>query len=328
MRRLTSYSHSTRGPSTTSFAKRVWEPRAGFSNIIAMLIGSVLVFTIVFPLNIYLQDLRTLYDRAVEERTVFDDIRVRETIDLDVYEIFNQSAPNYRHMMLRVYNPGDIALTIQRIIIVETSASGPPTIIPVNSPNSHPPLPIIIMPRGPTLEIDSGFAAQAGVAYFAKIASARGNILLPAQTALIGGQGVSSDQSQTYSYALAVTISGMKPGKTYNFTLLGNVAYSPYTLTWKATATNKDQSLAFGVNPGEYVLSLTINDWSKTITIKAPETLGVVIQVDDNAPVDAFKTELNAPKIIKLNNVFDVSVTVKNNLGLSLSNVFATLSMS
>lgn len=302
-------------------------PEAGFSNIIATLIGSVLVFTIVLPLNIYLQDLRTLYDRAVEERTVFDDIRLREDMDLDAYEIFNQAASNYRHIMLRVYNPSDIALTIQRIMIVAVSPSGQPTIVPVNGPNSNPALPILVMPRGPTLEIDSGFVAQAGVTYYMKVATARGNMFLPAQTALVGGQGVSNSQSQTYAYALAITISGMKPGKAYTFSILGNVPYSPYTLVWKATAFNKDQSLAFGVNPGEYVLSLNTTDWSKVLTIKVPETLGVVFQVDDNAPAGAFKTQLDAPKKVKKNNVFEVDVTVTNELGFSLSNVVVTLSL-
>lgn len=302
--------------------------KAGFSNIIAMLIGSVLVFTIVLPLNIYLQDLRTLYDRAFEERTVFDDIRLREDIDLDVYEVFNQSASNYRNIILRIYNPSDVAVTIQRIIIVAVSPSGQPTIVPVNAANSNPAVPIVVMPRSSPLEIDSRFAAQAGVTYFAKVATARGNIFLPAQSALVGGQGVSSTQSQTYAYALAITISEMKPGKTYTFSLLGNVPYSPYTLVWKATAFNRDQSLAFGVNPGEYVLSLATTDWSKVINIKVPDTLGVVFQVNDSVPADAFKTELEAPKKVKKNNVFDVDVTVENNLGFSLSNTVVTLTLS
>lgn len=253
--------------------------KAGFSNIIGLLVAVAIIFTILLPLNLYNQDLQNKLIHTVRERKALDDMRFNERLRLNAFEVLDDTKPNKNHIIIIAENIGKYPIIIVRIIIARESFNGNATIIPIDGLNSDPPLPYILLPQNITY-IDTNVVAEEGVKYYIRVVTSRGNIFLPNENILIGGKG--AGQSSAFPYLFGVTITNMRNGKDYNFTLIGNVPYSPFTVNWQATASNIHQSFIFGVSPGDYILILKEDgDEIYRRVVRIPEIIAVIIDVEN-----------------------------------------------
>jgi hypothetical protein len=131
--------------------------------------------------------------------------------------------------------------------------------------------------------------------------------------------------SSPYPFTLTVSIINMHRGKTYTVevTPLDNGTVSPKTFTHKATASNENVTVAFGVTAGTFRVTLYEGNRLKDLgnqnpqTVKVPDYTSVVFNLGRIviSPVD-LEVVIVAPREVKLKGresevVVQVSVYVK-----------------
>ncbi|MEM4373535.1 MAG: hypothetical protein QXI97_00875 [Nitrososphaerota archaeon] len=286
--------------------------RSGLSNIVALVFGVAIVFVSIMPLNIYMQNLKSAYDSAVEQRLIYDSLRLKENLDTIAYpEVTDNNL-----LVLNITNVSEVPVLLKRVFISYNSSTGPNLqVIGVD----------VMLMQGDKIRLETGFQISEEALYYVKVSTARGNIFnavpYPIAIGLEDGQSVF-----TYPYALTVTIKNMRPGKEYTFRLEGNVPYAPYSLTWKATGSNKDQTLAFGVNPGQYLLTLIGDPRSPpcTISIAVPDILTVIFDLDLDIWISCqysgyMELEIESPDDVSKGETAQVTVRVTNFMGGDVS---------
>ncbi len=294
--------------------------KKAISNIIAAIIMFVILFSIIIPLIFYIQNENVLYDSSVIERRSLDYYRSQEDLEVHAYE----DLKDYNKIKVEAYNRGDISVIIERIWIIDRNSSLDGIYIFENNSDCKPDLPYLLNPREKVVTFDSGIKAKTGHFYDIKIVTRRGNIYIPKESPLHGGHG---GNPATYAYSLVVTIVNMHPGTTYNFTLVGNVPYSPYTLIYKATASVKDISMSFGVNAGEYILSISDGaGWYIKEIILVPQILAVVMNCSSSHTLYGLEATIYSyPKNpLKTDSIFTIRAKIKN-IGYYAVNVTAIL---
>lgn len=280
----------------------------------------VTLFSIIIPLIFYIQNENVLYNSSIIERRSLDYYRSQEDLEVHAYE----DLKDYNKIKVEVYNKGDISVVIERIWIIDRNLDLNGIYIFENNSDCTPDLPYLLNPREKVVTFDSGIRAQVGHFYDVKIVTRRGNIYIPKESPLYGGHG---GNPATYAYSLVITIVDMKPGTTYNFTLVGNVPYSPYTLIYKATASVKDISMSFGVNAGNYTLYLSDGaGWDIKENILIPQTLAVVMNCSQSHTLYNLEAIIYSyPKNpLKINSTFTIRAKIKNT-GYYTVNVTAIL---
>jgi archaellum component FlaF (FlaF/FlaG flagellin family) len=294
------------------------------SNIIAAIITIVILFTIIVPLLLYIQNANALYNFAVLERRNLDYYRSQEDLEVHAYEDLKDN----NTIKVEAYNKGDISVIIKRIWVIDrkdvnTKGISGIYIFEYNK-NCTPDLPYLLNPRQEVVTFNTNIKAIVGHVYDIKLVTERGNIYIPKESPLLGGHG---GNPATYAYSLIVTIVNMHPGTTYNFTLVGNVPYSPYTLIHKATASTRDISMSFGVNAGEYILYLSDGKgWNIQQNILVPQTLAVVMDCENSTIISSLEVTISVQSRgkIKPNDIFKIQASIKN-IGYETINVTAIL---
>jgi len=295
------------------------------SNIIAAIITIVILFTIIVPLLLYIQNANALYNFAVLERRNLDYYRSQEDLEVHAYEDLKDN----NKIKVEAYNKGDISVIIKRIWVIDrndvnTKGISGIYIFEYNNKNCTPDLPYLLNPRQEVVTFNTNIKAIVGHVYDIKLVTERGNIYIPKESPLLGGHG---GNPATYAYSLIVTIVNMHPGTTYNFTLVGNVPYSPYTLIHKATASTRDISMSFGVNAGEYILYLSDGKgWNIQQNILVPQTLAVVMDCENSTIISSLEVTISVQSRgkIKPNDIFKIQASIKN-IGYETINVTAIL---
>jgi archaellum component FlaF (FlaF/FlaG flagellin family) len=294
--------------------------KKAISNIIAAIIMFATLFSIIIPLIFYIQNENVLYNSAVIERRELDYYRSQEDLEVHAYEDLKDN----NKIKVEAYNKGDISVIIERIWIIDRNLGLDGIYIFENNSDCTPDLPYLLNPREKVITFDTGIKAIVGHFYDIKIITRRGNIYIPKESPLHGGHG---GNPATYAYSLIVTIVNMHPGTTYNFTLVGNVPYSPYTLIYKATASVQDISMSFGVNAGEYTLYMSDGaGWNIKENILVPQTLAVVMNCSLSHIMYGLEVTIYSyPKNpLKLNSTFTIRAKIKN-IGYSTIDVTAIL---
>lgn len=268
----------------------------------------------------YIQSENVLYDSSVIERRNLDYYRAQEDLEVHAYEDLKDN----NKIKVEAYNKGDISVIIERIWVIDRNLGLSGIYIFGNNSDCEPDLPYLLNPRQEVVTFNTGIKAKVNHFYDIKIITRRGNIYIPKESPLHGGHG---GNPATYAYSLVVTIVNMHPGTTYNFTLVGNVPYSPYTLIYKATASVQDISMSFGVNAGEYNLSISDEaGWNIKEEILVPQTLAIVMDCSSSHTSYGLEATIYSyPKNpIKLNSTFTIRAKIKNT-GYSTIDVVAIL---
>lgn len=226
----------------------------GVSGVLGAIIAIGIVTTALIPLYLYTQSAAMIQQQEIEQRNIFDKERKDESLELKAYEDWYMGT---HEITLKIRNTCYLAVTIVRIYVT-----------PRNDP-LKPPMDayITIPPRSDTLEMSTGVVAEPQVIYDVKIVSERGNQYIPLGGPIYGGSG------KAYPNTLSITIINMHKGWLYLLDIEALATgqedppeYFPVHMEWKATAENQFQSLAFGITPGKYKVSIADNqDWSEWV---------------------------------------------------------------
>ena len=123
-----------------------------------------------------------------------------------------------------------------------------------------------------------------------------------------------------FPYTLTVSIINMKRGKLYEVyvTPLGNGKVSPEKFTHKATASNENVTVAFGIFPGNYSVALYENGKLVQIPegnpqiVEVPDKTAVIFVLNRGSIISVpLDVKIVAPKKVSENSYFFVFVDVQ-----------------
>lgn len=259
----------------------------GISSVLGAVILAAIVFTVLIPLLIFLQNTTTLYHLQVLKRNRFEIERFQENL-----EIHATVSPENNSIYLLVKNRGSLAANLTSIYVADSK--GGLTILNLTE-NS------VISPLSPIIPIKLDVKAEEDKSYMIHAATERGKSYAAAEKPL---------NIRDPPYILQVTVLNMKYDRRYLITVevanwmsrLGCVAGSKpceervtmdfYSLRW-----NDNQTFIFKLLPGNYSIRVTELKWGDTGWIKTDE-LGpeYVLVLGDTSRIIEFP--YNPPKPI------------------------------
>ncbi|MEM1976489.1 MAG: hypothetical protein QXX29_01145 [Nitrososphaerota archaeon] len=241
---------------------------------VSAIVGGVIVlaifFVIILPLLILIQNSYAIFLDESNLRRIFDTNRISESLKVEV----SQDAAT-RELALIVSNDGPIHVKVVRVwaidVIRQTSITG-------ENPCLNQELPGLPPGSNATLIVQECISGFTGIAQFLVITE-RGRIFSSNKVYLKNGRFTDI----VFPHTLTVSIINMKKGRMYEVyvTPLGTGKVSPEKFTHKATASNENVTVAFGIFPGNYSVALYEN--GKLIQI--PEGNPQKIEVPDATAV-------------------------------------------
>ena len=259
----------------------------GISSILGAVILAAIVFTVLIPLLVFLQNTTTLYHLQVLERNRAEIERFQENL-----EIHATVSPD-KNLYLLVRNKGSLAANLTSVYIADSEGG---LTIWNSTGNST------ISPLSPIKLRDLNVKAEEGKAYIIHVATERGRSYAAIEKPL---------NITDPPYILQVTVLNMKYDRRYLITVevvdwmglrLGCIAGSKpceqqvtmdfYSLRW-----NDNQTFIFKLLPGNYSIRVTELKWGDTGWIKTDE-LGpeYVLVLGDTSRIIEFP--YNPPKPI------------------------------
>jgi len=281
--------------------------RRGISAVAGGAIVLAIFFMIIVPLVILMQNSYALFLNESNSRRIFDTDRMSESLTVGV----SQDAST-KELTLILSNDGPVNVRIVRIWAIDVVRQKS---IPAAEPCLDGEL-LSLSPGGNgTLNVQACVNGFTGIVQFLAVTE-RGRIFSSNKIYLRDGGLVDI----VFPYTLTVSIINMKKGRMYEVyvTPLGNGKVSPEKFTHKATASNENVTVAFGILPGNYSISLYEN--GKLIQI--PEGNPQLIEVPDKTAVVfilsrgpviplPFEVKIIAPKKVKEKSSFIVEVDVQ-----------------
>ena len=248
--------------------------KSGISSVVAALFTVIIVFAALVPTFLFTQSLYSILSNKVNERRYFEIDRSSEELEVFVMQI--GSTPN-----LKVVNTGPISLVVVRVWAYRVGSVDAGSTLPPNGPCYSQPF---TLNPGTEALVDVSTCVQgySGYAVF-KVVTERGRQFTSDVVILQNGMLPSSP----YPFTLTVSIINMQRGKTYmvEVTPLDNGTVSPRFFTHKATASNENVTVAFGVTAGMFRVTLYENNRLKDLgdlnpqTIKVPDYTAVVFNL-------------------------------------------------
>jgi len=227
--------------------------RRGVSSVLGIVIAIGILITAVVPLWLFQTSTEMIQRQAIEGRIQVDKERLDESLELKAYEDWYMGT---HEIILKIRNTCYLTITVVRIYVT-----------PRNDP-LKPPIEtyITLPPNTDPLEMSTGVVAQSETVYDIKVVSERGNIYVPLGGPIYGGSG------RAYPNTLSVTVINMRKGLDYflNITAISTgeedpPEYFPVAMSWHATSDNEFQTLAFGISPGTYLVSIADSKgWSES----------------------------------------------------------------
>ena len=224
----------------------------GVSSVLGAVILAAIVFTVLIPLLIFLQNTTTLYHLQVLERNRFEIERFQENL-----EIHATVSPENNNLYLLVKNKGSLAVNLTSVYIAD---SGGGLTIWNSTGNS------VVSPLSHILPINLTVKAEEGKAYTIHVATERGrsyaaaekplNITDPPYILQVSVINMMFDRK----YKIKVTVVEMKTtnGKfkvgcvSAENPCSSEALYEYYSSRW-----NDNQTFTFRVMPGNYSIQLT-----------------------------------------------------------------------
>ena len=283
--------------------------KSGISSVVAALFTVVIVFFALVPTFLFTQSLYSILSKEVNERRYFEIDRSSEELEVFVMQIGNK-------LTLKVENTGPISLVVVRVWAL---SFGTGVTLPPNGPCYTQP--VTLKPASDAfIDISACVQGHSGDVVF-KVVTERGRQFTSDVVFLQNGMLPSSP----YPFTLTVSVVNMQRGKTYTVevTPLDNGTVSPRTFTHKATASNENVTVAFGVTAGTFRVTLYENGRIVNLgdrnpqTVKVPDYTAVIFNLGRIviSPVD-LEVVIVAPREVKLKGreseaVVQVSVFVK-----------------
>lgn len=88
--------------------------RKGISSIMGMILGVCMLFSVVVPLFLYVNRVNTVYESALNEMTLFDQERSKESLSVVAYTVENGSELN-----VYIRNGGPIQVNVTRVWVTD-----------------------------------------------------------------------------------------------------------------------------------------------------------------------------------------------------------------
>jgi len=244
--------------------------RRGVSAIAGGAIVLAIFFMVIVPLVILMQNSYALFLNESNSRRIFDTDRMSESLTVGV----SQDAITKR-LTLLLSNDGPVNVRIVRVWAIDVVRQ-------ISIPMAKPCLEgeLLSLPPGGngTLDVQTCVNGFTGIVQFLAVTE-RGRIFSSNKIYLKEGGLIDI----VFPYTLTVSIINMKKGRMYEVyvTPLGNGKVSPEKFTHKATASNENVTVAFGIFPGNYSVALYEN--GKLVQI--PEGNPQLIEVPDTTAV-------------------------------------------
>lgn len=244
--------------------------RRGVSAIAGGAIVLAIFFMVIVPLVVLMQNSYALFLNESNSRRIFDTDRMSESLTVGV----SQDAITKR-LTLLLSNDGPVNVRIVRVWAIDVVRQ-------ISIPMAKPCLEgeLLSLPPGGngTLDVQTCVNGFTGIVQFLAVTE-RGRIFSSNKIYLKEGGLIDI----VFPYTLTVSIINMKKGRMYEVyvTPLGNGKVSPEKFTHKATASNENVTVAFGIFPGNYSVALYEN--GKLVQI--PEGNPQLIEVPDTTAV-------------------------------------------
>jgi hypothetical protein len=279
--------------------------RSGVSSVVSAALVIVMVFAVLIPALLFTQSLYSLLSNEVNSRRIFDVDRSSE--DLAVYVTQNNNV-----LYIILSNKSPIHVSVFRVWAIDVSSNRP-------LPSGDGPCINNIVGLRPgenaSVSVESCVAGFTGYVKFIAV-TGRGRLFSSETVRLV--RGVFGEIP--FPYTLTVSIINMKRGSTYSVIVspLGNGKVSPNEFDHKATASNENVTIAFGITAGRFKVELykdgelvKLDDQNPQI-IDVPDVSAVIFNLNRIVitPVDLIAGIL-APKKVKRDNQFTVYITVK-----------------
>ena len=266
--------------------------KSGISSVVAALFTVVIVFAALVPTFLFTQSLYSILSREVNERRYFEIDRSSEELEVFVMQIGNR--PN-----LKVVNTGPISLVVVRVWAL---SFGTGVTLPPNGPCYTQP--VTLKPASDAfIDISACVQGYSGDVVF-KVVTERGRQFTSDVVYLQNGMLPSSP----YPFTLTVSVVNMQRGKTYTVevTPLDDGLVSPRLFTHKATASNENVTVAFGVTAGTF--NVTLYEGGRIVnlgdrnpqTVKVPDYTAVIFNLGRIAitSVDLEVVIMAPPKVV------------------------------
>lgn len=293
------------------------------SAIVGGLIILALLFTIITPLFILLQNSYALFLNESNSRRIFDNDRMSESLKVEVSQ-----DTSTRELILILDNDGPIHINVIRIWALDTNVRKS---VPSEGPCLNQ-LPISLPPgMNVTVSVQTCVNGFTGSVQFLAVTE-RGRIFSASQINLVGG-GLSEIQ---FPYTLTVSIINMKKGRWYEVYVepLGVGGGNPEKFTHKATAANENVTVAFGVVAGVYEISLYENGKLVDLggqnpqIVEIPATTAVIFTLNyqpyttiDLQPIIVAPSKVNKKKVDQIFVHLDILLPLNANESVMINDI-------
>ena len=237
--------------------------RRSVSSVLGAVILAAIVFTVLIPLMIYLQNTSILYHLAVSERNRMELERIQE--DLEVHATLS---PDDGVLRILVVNRGSLSVNISRVYVMADGSSNPGK--DLKKKITIPPLSGIEV-LGPS-EVDDLPVVNAGTAYYVDVSSSRGKTYAAPERPL---------NVTDPPYLLQISLLDMSYGENYGIRIeatsidggarigciriedSGSTSCNPVAeVQYYSERWNENRTFVFKVMPGAYTLTV----WNETYT--------------------------------------------------------------
>ena len=249
----------------------------GVTTVVGAAVVMAIIFTILVPLIILLQNANALYNQEANMRRIRDVERATENLEV----LWTYTDATGRHSLI-ISNIGPIHVKIVRVWSWDVD-NQQPTPSTQGTGYCLTGLDVGLAP-GSTQTVDvtdcvSGFTGNLTFI----VVTERGRLFSTDIIRLSSGV----PPSGKYPYTLTISIMNMNKGKTYGLRITpisGSAA--PTFYSHHATADNENVTIAFGVTPGKFILELFIQHGNKWQTIPenqliSPESNPIEVSVPE-----------------------------------------------
>jgi len=244
--------------------------KKGISAVIGGAIVLALFFVTIVPLIILMQNSYALFLNESNSRRIFDTDRMSESLVVSI----SQDALT-KDLTLLLSNDGPMNIRIVRVWAIDAVRQAA---IPAEEPCLKEDLPSLPPGANDTLRVQACVSGFTGTVQFL-VVTERGRIFSSDKIYLVEGRPVEI----LFPYILSVSIINMEKGKLYEVyvTPIGDGRVSPEKFTHKATASNENVTVAFGIFPGTYSIAL----YESNKLVQLPEGNPQIIEVPDKTAV-------------------------------------------